>query len=48
MQNRPKRNQINLGKLQPNSSFNYKPIPMDFKNFNKVKFEAHEFNINGR
>jgi hypothetical protein len=21
---------------------------MDFKNFNKVKFEAHEFNINGR
>lgn len=21
---------------------------MDFKNFNKVKFEAHEFNVNSR
>ena len=48
MQNRPKRDLIKLGRFQPHSPFNYKPIPMDFKNFNKVRFEAHEFNVNER
>jgi len=39
-----KRNQFQYNKFKPASPFHYKP--MEFKNFNQVKLQPHEFNVN--